>query len=101
MLKEHPYPGTRIAALLLAAVASFAPAQTQAQAQTLKLIPVPRELRPPPNQPPASGLQITCAPPCPAEDTCASEDLKAYRATLTIPVNTASPVNILITRYGS
>src|SRR5260370_41387323 len=68
--------------------------------QSLKLIPVPRELRLSSTQALNSGLQITCAAPCAPEDAFAIEDLKAYLVSLNIPVNDTSPVNILVTRYG-
>ena len=75
---------------------------TLANAQTpLHLIPIPRELHPAATQPLTSGLQINCAAPCAPEDAFAIEDLKAYLATQNIPVNTTSPVNILVARYGS
>ena len=72
-----------------------------APAQTLHLIPVPRELRPAAPQTLSTGVQITCSAPCAPEDAFAVEDLKTYLATLNIAVNTTSAVNILVTRYGS
>src|SRR5215470_12248922 len=86
----------RSAALLLAACATCAAAQSP-----LKLIPVPRELRIGATQPLNQGVQITCATPCPAEDNFAVDDLKGYLSSQGIAVNPSSPVNILVTRYGS
>jgi hypothetical protein len=93
----------RVARLLLAltplsAVAAFAQASN---AQTLSLIPVPREVRPAVVQTLANGVQINCSAPCPAEDLFAIEDLKGYLASQGVAVNAASPVNLLVTRYGS
>ncbi|WP_213807336.1 family 20 glycosylhydrolase [Granulicella sp. dw_53] len=85
--------------LFLTKLASpFAPAQT---ALPHSLIPVPRELRLSASQSLAAGLQISCAAPCAPEDAFAIEDLKTYLTSQNISVNTTSPVNILVTRYGS
>ncbi len=46
-------------------------------------------------------LQINCPAPCAAEDTAAIEDFKTTLAERGIPVNTSSPVNILVARYGT
>jgi hexosaminidase len=93
----------RIVRLLLTvtpivAVAAFAQVSGT---QSLPLIPVPREVRAAAVQPLASGVQINCSAPCPTEDLFAIEDLRNYLASQGIAVNTASPVNILVTRYGS
>jgi hypothetical protein len=72
-----------------------------AAAQSLKLIPIPREVSPGPLQSLASGVQINCAVPCPAEDSFAIDDLKSWLASLGVTVNTTSAVNILVTRYGT
>ncbi len=74
---------------------------TSSPAQSLKLIPMPREVRPAAPQSLTSGLQIHCADPCAPEDAFAIEDLKAYLLSLNIPVNNSAPSTILITRYGS
>jgi hexosaminidase len=89
---------SRTGALLLALAPAFL--SPLSIAQSLKLIPVPRELRLSSTQALNSGLQITCAAPCAPEDAFAIEDLKAYLVSLNIPVNDTSPVNILVTRYG-
>jgi hexosaminidase len=85
----------RIGSLLLA-LATFASAQT-----SLKLIPIPREVRAGTDQPLASGVQITCAAPCSPDDTFAIDDLKSYLISQGLTVNPNSPVNILVERYGS
>jgi hypothetical protein len=88
-------------ALLLAASAG---PYCQAQGATpppLKLIPIPREVTPATVQPLASGVQINCTQPCPAEDTFAISDLKDWLAAQGVQVNTTSPVNILVARYGT
>jgi hexosaminidase len=94
---------SRIGARLLLAFITLVPAlaPAPAPAQTLRLIPIPRELRAGAAQPLSSGLQINCVAPCTAEDTFAIEDLKAYLATQGIAIKVTSPVSILITRYGS
>ena len=93
----------RIARLLLnvtplVGVALFAQVSSP---HSLPLIPVPREVRPAAVQPLTSGVQINCSAPCPTEDLFAIEDLRSYLASQGIAVNTSSPVNILVTRYGS
>jgi hexosaminidase len=93
----------RVARLLLT-VTPFVAAAAFAQVsgtQPLALIPVPREVRSAAMQPLASGVQINCSAPCPTEDLFAIEDLRSYLASRGIAANTTSPVNILVTRYGS
>jgi hypothetical protein len=77
------------------------PAAVNLPSPGLKLIPIPRELRPGDVQPLAGGIQINCAAPCAAEDSNAIDDLKAYLTAQGIPVNNTSPVNILVARYGT
>ena len=77
-----------------------APAAINLPAQTLKLIPMPREVSAGAVQSLAGGVQINCAAPCAAEDSFAIDDLKAYLASLGVAVNTTSAVNILVARYG-
>ncbi len=86
----------RVSALLLAAAAVSAPAQS-----SIKLIPEPREVRAGATQPLSQGVQITCVAPCAAEDAFAVDDLKSYLASQGVAVNPSSPVNLLVTRYGS
>jgi hypothetical protein len=81
----------------LLALAGSAAAQNPAPL----LIPMPREIRPAADQPLTAGLQITCSAPCDAEDAFAIDDLKASLAARSVAVNNSSPVNILVTRYGS
>ena len=85
---------TYLATLLCPLVSAFA------SAQSLNLIPIPRETRPGAVQSLANGVQITCAAPCPAEDAFAIDDLKSYLASQGISVKPSSPVNILVVRYG-
>lgn len=87
---------SRVASLLLAAVAASVSAQSP-----LKLIPQPRELRVGPASALSQGVQITCANPCSTEDAFAIDDLKTYFASQGVTVNASSAVNILVTRYGS
>jgi hypothetical protein len=93
-------------ALLLASllIPSSAPAQTvqpTPNTSTLKLIPMPREATASAIQSLASGVQINCSSPCAAEDTFAINDLKSWLASQGVTVNTTSPINILVARYGT
>jgi len=81
---------------LLLALTTLASAQT-----SLKLIPMPREVRAVANQPLSSGVQINCAAPCSTEDTFAIDDLKSYLLSQGIAINANSPVTLLVMRYGS
>jgi hypothetical protein len=78
-----------------------APPATNLPAQSLKLIPMPRQLSVGATQSLAGGIQINCAAPCAAQDSFAIDDLKAWLTAQGVPVNTTSAVNILVTRYGS
>jgi hypothetical protein len=72
-----------------------------AQAQTLHLIPTPRELKPAATLPLTAGLQINCADPCDPEDAFAIADLKAALAERNIPVSAAAGVpHILVVRMN-
>jgi len=84
-----------IGALLLA-LSTFVSAQS-----SLHLIPIPREVHAATDQSLASGVAILCAAPCDADDSFATDDLKAFLAARNITVSDAAPVHILITRYGS
>jgi hypothetical protein len=55
------------------------------QAQTLHLIPIPREVRAANVLPLASGLRINCQAPCDAQDLFAISELKASLAARGIP----------------
>ncbi len=74
---------------------------TNAPAQGLKLIPIPREVTAGAVQSLAGGVQLSCQAPCAAEDAVAIEDFKATLAAQGVAVNTSSQVNILVTRYGT
>lgn len=89
----HSY---RVASLLLVALTVSASAQS-----TPKLIPMPREVRAGDTQPLSQGVQISCASPCAPEDAFAIDDLRESLAARGIQVNSTSPVNILVARYGS
>ena len=103
------FPRIGVTVLMAAAIATqtwpCAEAQTPPAATQpgppLKLIPIPREVTPGAMQPLSAGVQLSCAAPCPAEDSFAIDDLKTWLAELGVPVNAASPVNILVTRYGT
>jgi hypothetical protein len=77
------------------------PLASNLPAQSLKLIPMPREVSAGATQSLAGGLQINCGAPCAPEDSFAIDDLKAWLAAQGVAVNTTSAVNILVTRYGS
>jgi hypothetical protein len=77
------------------------PLASNLPAQSLKLIPMPREVKVGATQSLAGGLQINCAAPCASEDSFAIDDLKAWLAAQGVAINTTSAVNILVTRYGS
>lgn len=85
----------RFGAILLA-LSAFASAQNP-----LHLIPVPREVRAAADQPLAQGVAVTCASPCDADDTFATNDLKDFLTQRGIAVTDSAPVHILIERYGS
>jgi hypothetical protein len=72
-----------------------------AAAQTLKLIPMPREVSAGVVQPLSTGVQINCSAPCAPEDLFAMDDLKVWLATQGVSVNANAPVIILVARYGS
>ncbi len=88
---------SRIGLVLLSSfsASAFAPAQS------LKIIPVPREIHDAADQSLANGIEITCATPCDPEDAFAIDDLKTALATRNISVSASAPVHILVTRYGS
>ena len=77
------------------------PLASNLPAQSLKLIPMPREVKVGATQSLAGGLQINCAAPCASEDSFAIDDLKAWLAAQGVAINTTSAVNILVTRYGT
>ena len=84
----------RFASLLLA-LATFASAQS-----SVKLIPIPREIRATGDQPLAHGVRITCAASCSTEDQFAADDLKAALLTRNIPVTQADGFPIELTRLA-
>ncbi|HEY4381805.1 MAG TPA: family 20 glycosylhydrolase [Acidobacteriaceae bacterium] len=94
---------SRSGAALLAVSLTLGSATTPAQTAVppLKLIPIPREVSPVALQPLSGGVQINCYAPCAPEDALAIDDFKTWLATLGVPVNATSAVNILVARYGS
>ncbi len=90
--------------LILTSAVPHGKAQTTSpinSATALKLIPMPREVSASAPQPLVSGIQINCASPCEPADAFAIDDLKSWLALQSISVNTTSPVNILVARYGT
>ena len=60
--------------LTLAACTALSPAYTL-HAQTLKLVPMPREVQATSDVPLTNGVRVTCASPCSADDQFAVDDL--------------------------
>ena len=60
--------------LTVAACTALSPAQAL-QAQTLKLVPMPRQVQTTSDVPLTNGVRITCASPCSADDQFAADDL--------------------------
>ena len=77
---------------LLLAVTTFA------SAQSLKLIPIPREVHPAADRPLAHGVRVVCAAPCVAEDKFAADDLSAALLARGIPIAEADGFPIELTR---
>jgi hexosaminidase len=75
--------------------------QAQVPPGGLKLIPIPREVAPGSVQSLTAGVQLDCPAPCAPDDSFALNDFKAWLVAAGIPVNTSSPVTILISRYGT
>jgi hexosaminidase len=96
-------PITRFALPLLLVTVIFMGGQLErhASAQSLKLIPMPREVSAGPVQSLSGGVQINCAKTCTSEDAFAIADLKTWLSGQGIEVNTTSAVNILIAHYGT
>jgi hexosaminidase len=88
----HSY---RIGYVVLA-LATFASAQS-----SVKLIPIPREVRGATDQPLTHGVRIVCATPCATEDQFATEDLKAALLARNIPVMESAGVLIELTRLSA
>jgi hypothetical protein len=75
---------------------------TTASAQTLHLIPMPREVKSSSTLPLSSGLQINCAQPCDPEDSFAVAELKSTLAARGITVtDSPSAPHIFVTRYST
>ncbi len=82
----------RFASLLLALV-GFASAQS-----SLKLIPIPRDVRAGGQEALAHGVRIVCAAPCSTEDQFAADDLSAALLARNIPITEAGGFPIELTR---
>jgi hypothetical protein len=85
----------RIGSLLLV-VATAAPAQT-----SLKLIPIPREVRAGAERPLPHGVRIVCASPCATEDQFAADDLSTTLLARGVPVTEAGGFRIELTRLAA
>ncbi|MGD0446079.1 MAG: glycoside hydrolase family 20 zincin-like fold domain-containing protein [Edaphobacter sp.] len=85
----------RIGSVLLA-VATFASAQT-----SLKLIPIPREVRADSDTPLLHGVRIVCASPCSTEDQFAADDLSSALLARNIPVTEAGGFSIELNRLAA
>jgi len=84
----------RIGSLLLV-VTTVAPAQT-----SLKLIPIPREVRAGTERPLTHGVRIVCAAPCATEDRFAADDLSAALLARGVAVAETSGFRIELTRLA-
>src|SRR5215469_13986868 len=80
---------------VLGALATIASAQS-----TVKLIPIPREVRATGERPLARGVRIVCATPCTAEDQFAADDLKAALLSRNIPVTEADGFPVELARLS-
>lgn len=90
-----------LAVCLVTLFATGSSLQSLAQPASLKLIPIPREITAGGIQPLKSGVQVNCTSPCAQEDTFAVDDLKTWLGSVGVAVNSTSPVNILVARYGT
>jgi hypothetical protein len=95
VIYRYPMHSYRIGSLLLA-LATFASAQS-----TLKLIPIPREVRAEADRPLARGVRITCAAPCSTEDQFAADDLKTALLARNIPVTEADGFPVELARLSA
>src|SRR5271163_875637 len=75
---------------------SFASAQP-----SIKLIPIPREIRATGDQPLAHGVRIVCAAPCAAEDQFAADDLAQTLLARSIVAASATGVQIELERLAA
>src|SRR5271167_3696708 len=74
---------------------SFASAQP-----SIKLIPIPREIRATADQALPHGVRIVCAAPCTAEDQFAADDLAMTLQTRGIQAASATGIQIQLTRLA-
>jgi hypothetical protein len=75
---------------------SFASAQP-----SIKLIPIPREIRATVDQPLTHGVRIVCAAPCAAEDQFAADDLAQTLLARSIAAASATGVQIELVRLAT
>ncbi|MEO6805769.1 MAG: beta-N-acetylhexosaminidase [Edaphobacter sp.] len=85
----------RIGSLLLV-VATVAPAQT-----SLRLIPIPREVRAGAERPLTHGVRVVCAAPCATEDQFTVDDLSAALLARGVPVTEANGFRIELVRLAA
>src|SRR5580698_5978995 len=81
--------------LTLAACTALSPAQT------LKLVPMPREVQATAEVPLTSGVRVTCASPCSADDTFAADDLVSTLKDRGIPVVTSGGLHVELFRLAN
>jgi hexosaminidase len=70
-------------------------------AQTLKLIPVPREIRSADTISLVNGIEVSCASPCDPDDAFAVADFNAALAARGITVSSSAATHILVLRYNT
>ena len=74
---------------------------TSLDAQSIKLIPVPREVRPTAAISLTNGIEVTCASPCDPEDAFAVSDFNTSLAARGITVSPGAATHILVLRYST
>ena len=84
---------------LIATALAFA---LPASAQTLHLIPAPREATPAATLPLTNGIRVDCATPCDPQDAFAIADFKSFMASRNIPTTESpSAPHIFTTRFNT
>jgi hexosaminidase len=81
--------------LTLAACTALSPAQT------LKLVPMPREVQTTSEVPLTNGVRITCASPCSADDKFAADDLISTLKDRGIPIVTTGGLHVELFRLAN
>ncbi len=86
----------------LQALAAVLAVALPAGAQTLHLIPMPREVKAGSSLPLTSGIRVDCATPCDPEDAFAVSEFKAFMAERRIPTTeSGSAPHIFVTRFST